>query len=77
MSKITRRRSGAAQQFVIDECAKERRIYPSHNMSRECTIREIDHHSCDPFVLREIENLMGLSVEDDLQDPRRIRLSPR
>ena len=43
-------------------------------MSQKCTIQQTDAHSCGPFVLREIEKLMGLSVENDQQNPVRIRL---
>ena len=43
-------------------------------MARKYTIAQNDSHSCGPFALREIEKLMNLPVQDDLEDPLRIRL---
>ena len=43
-------------------------------MSRTYTIRQQDNHSCRPLALREGKRLMGLPVEDDREDPVRIRL---
>ena len=43
-------------------------------MERTCTIQQRDRYSCGPFALREIERLMNMSIEDDLEDPVRIKL---
>lgn len=49
-----------------------RKIDPE--MNERCNIRQKDHHSCGPPVMREIEILIGIDVEDDPEDPIRIRL---
>ncbi len=41
---------------------------------QKCTIQQTDGYDCGPFVLREVEKLMGLSVDGDQQNPVRIRL---
>ena len=67
------------RQAILDVRTRQREEHVSlpasdPPMSHKSTIQQTDAHSCGPFVLREIEKLIGLSVEDDLQNPLRIRL---